>query len=406
MLAAILIVTAAYLAFVSPTPARAANLPGSITDVFITETSAPSYGSVTVNVDFALPPSAATGDTFTLQLPPSLVAMTDGFDLLDPHGVVVATAVVHGGVVTFTVSNFVDTHDGVTGTAHFGAFFNTDLITLGSNQEFTFIGSGKTFHDHVQIGTSPGVNRSKPRKYGFWTDPVDQGTSTLTDAGKWRIESARGPWDSLTFTDGVGAGQAFDCATLRIVSSKATDSQGRLTATHPLGSRAHVTCSATAFVISIGAVASGEIVQVTIAATITDPTLTTYPNSVTVTTNNSKSVVIPAKLIRFSAGGNGNGTIRTSTAPTSTAPSTTAASTSAAQTSAAHSSAASSAHTTTVNSFLPTQESRTPTTSAAAQQLPNTGSNSGPLLGVAAALLGLGGTLLALSRRRRGLYQA
>lgn len=149
--AIMLVASVFFSVLVGPPPAAfAAVLSDAITSIRFESTGQVNVGSILkFEGTWAVPDSAQSGDTFQLQLPSELKwrgATT--FDLtLCPSGsgacsnIVVATAQVSdSGLVTFTLSNYVNDKVNVTGSFYFTTEFaghNTD----GKDQKVTFSGS-------------------------------------------------------------------------------------------------------------------------------------------------------------------------------------------------------------------------------------------------------------------------
>ena len=197
-------------------PASAADLNGAITNVSVQQDSVDWWSNMRVDIDWAVPDSAVAGDTFTLTLPPELSALTSGFDLKAPDGSVVAHAVIVNGVVTFTLTDYADTHSDVAGTAFFEASWDHTAATPGADNTLVFHTSTQDFTDHVAAGVIGVVDHTKGRKYGYWASQTDQGTTNPTDALRWGLEAPQGPWDTLTFADSPSAGHVVDCTTVQI----------------------------------------------------------------------------------------------------------------------------------------------------------------------------------------------
>lgn len=146
---AVVAVVLASLTGLSPV-ARAAELLNAITDITLQGSSEVNVGSV-VNFKgkWVVPDGSAAGDTFTLQLPAELKwrgATSFDITLCEAGGgecasIVVATAVVdENGLVTFTLSDYVDGRVDVSGSF----FFTTEFVgenSDGQDQTVTFSGS-------------------------------------------------------------------------------------------------------------------------------------------------------------------------------------------------------------------------------------------------------------------------
>ena len=189
--------------------ASAAQIDGAITGVNIQQTQAGTNTNMRLDLTWAVPDSAAQGDTFTLTLPDELKSVTNGFDLLAPDGSVVAVAHVVGKVVTFTLTDYADTHNDVHGSAFFFVKWDeSNLPTVGPVQ-LDFTTSTTVYHDTVNYTGTGTIDRTKPRKSGHWVDPnVHSGNDALA----WALNSPSGPFNKVTFNDTIGAGQALDCS--------------------------------------------------------------------------------------------------------------------------------------------------------------------------------------------------
>ncbi len=390
--------------------ASAAEIDGAITSVTVAPASAGPFDPLKVTVGWAVPDSAGAGDTFTLTLPPQLEPLTRSFDLRSASGQVVAKAVVSGGLVTFTLTGYADTHTNVHGTAYFDVDFDLTEISGPGPVHLDFTTTTKVFPGTVVVTGNGIQDRDQPAKWGSWTDPTDQGSSDPKDAMTWGLESPQGPFDQVTLTDNGGAGMAFDCSTVHYYHAFGHDAFGRLTnvsalpASHLISS----SCTPGRLAAVIGPLAAHEVVGVGYQTTITDPGRASYSNTARVTAD-GKDVPVQAEVARYDAGGSGHGSTPTSspsssstsptTSPTVSPTSTSTSSTSTTSTTSTTSSSTSRTSTSSTSpaTVLPTKISHSPTSSAGS--LPFTGSNVLPTLSLAALLLG-GGLLLVLGARR------
>ena len=311
----------------------AKDLPSAITDVAIAQSTAGQYSAVTVDIAWSLPSTARPGDTFTVDLPASLVAQNATFPLRAPDGSIVANAVVENGVVTFTATDYVSTHRNVHGTAHLDAHFNQSKITPGTTNDFNFLAGSTHYDGKVAIGTTAAATHTYPTKIGFWTDPSDQGATKPSDALRWVIDSKAGPLTNLSFHDTLGPGQVNDCTTLTVQSSTQFTASGALKNAQPVGARASISCSATGFTVSMPTVKPGEVVEARYATTITDQSAAPFINKVTVSANGHTTPISRTER-HYGAYGSGVGdtptpsttaptTVPTTTVPTTTVPTTT-----------------------------------------------------------------------------------
>ena len=323
-----------------------------------------------------------------------------------------AHATVVNGVVTFKLTNYVDTHDNVHGSAFFNVRWNTQTVTKTGPVDLTFKAGGTVFHDTVNnTGTVGTVVRTQPQKIGFW---VTNGVTTGKDALAWRIETPTGPFDQATLNDNAGAGQAIDCSTVTFRLGTNLNAAGAPTTltTLPASKILSQSCSATGLTAKVGPALAGQIIRVQYDVNITDPNLSQYTNSVAVTVDSKKFQTISRTVKVPGAGGNGQGNTKsptsTSTSPTSTSTSPTSTSTSPTSTSATSTSATSTSSTsTTSSSTSATSTSTSPTTtssptvsgvkltaSSSPTTLAFTGANIFPALLVSGLLVGAGILLL------------
>lgn len=290
-------------------PATAAVIPDAITAVSVVDDSVQYGDQVRIEVNWALPDSAAAGDTFWLQLPDVFTRHRTTFDLRSPSGEVVATAAVAAdGRVTFTATDFVASHDSVAGSAYFSVTFTSEM-TGGGLITVEFPTSSTVHTDEIEVLPFTPIDRSGPVKAGFWTDPDDQGLASPEGALTWSIASPRGPADQLRFDDEANPGQAFRCDEVLVERTTTTDDfSGYLLDLTPVAATDYdLSCSAAGWSLNLTRpLAADEIVQVTLTADITDPTLEGYTNDAVVTTG-TRDRVTTATVSRFDAGGIGDG---------------------------------------------------------------------------------------------------
>lgn len=291
--------------------ASAATIDGAITSAEVVQSSADAGSDVQIDLAWSVPDDSRAGDTFTLQLPPELLALTQGFALTDADGAKVAEASLSPeGLATFTLTDYVTTHPlSVHGTAHFWAEFQT--TQTGTTVPITFTGDGGvTFDDGIEATGVPGIDRTAPSKAGAWTDLADQGMTHPQGALQWTVASPRGPFSSLVFDDPAQPGQEVDCTSPILVRHTSTaDADGFLTDLVPVDAGDYtVDGTAQQLTVTMGrAVADGEIVQVKFQNSVTDPSLDVYRNTLSVTAD-GESWSTPGSVRRLSAGGEGAGT--------------------------------------------------------------------------------------------------
>jgi hypothetical protein len=383
------------------TRASAAEIDGAITGVNIVENSAGPYQAMQLDLTWAVPDSATQGDTFTLELPPELRSVTAGFNLLAPDGSVVAVAKVVGTLVTFTLTDYADTHNGVHGGAEFAVRWNLANTPASGPVSLDFTTSTRVFHDTVIKNPGSGtVDRTEPRKVGHW---VDSGITTGADALGWTIDSPNGPFDKATFDDKVAAGQAIDCSTVLYQLGKGLDATGHASTFQALPTSKVISssCAAGELKLVAGPILADQIIRIKYLVTITDPTLASYTNSVDVTVDSTQfsTVVRSIKVQRATGSGTGTPTSPT-TSPTSVTTSPTTSPTSVTTSPTTSPTSVTTSPTTSPSTgptVLPTKLTASPTSTVGG--LAFTGANVGPMLVVALLLLG-GGLVFAMAGRK------
>ncbi len=179
-------------------PASAKVITGAITGVTVTPTNPVKSQALTITTAWCVPDGSQTGDTFTLQLPSQLIPYTSGFPLKDAAGDIVANAVVSNGVVTFTLTAFVQSHTNVCGSAYFSMGMRQSAITVDQPNEFDFTAGSTVFKTIVTPTAGGSKVRSTPWKWGAWTNPADEGVTNPTDALHWYLESLPAPAGGYT----------------------------------------------------------------------------------------------------------------------------------------------------------------------------------------------------------------
>ena len=150
-------------------PARATELGGVFTDVQIVPGTVGSGQTMEITASFTIPAGAVAGDTFTLALNDPFNWVADSFDILDPDtGEVVAHVVVTGTLVTFTLTDYVESHLDISGSTSFYTYFDRGSVEAGDVVEATFTTKDDTFIDEVTI--EPAGEVPATRKEFRWTD--------------------------------------------------------------------------------------------------------------------------------------------------------------------------------------------------------------------------------------------
>ena len=400
LLALSLIIAGAASSIVGSMPVEAATIPDPVTNITVTPADPRLADAVRTDVTWCVPDATTAGDTFTIALPPELVALPRGFPLRDPAGLLVANATITGNpaVATFTFTDYVDTHVNVCGTAFFESRLDSSL-TPGNTYTLTYVVNGvTTFTPTVTIrpgGTTAG--RPTARKGAYFDDPTDECRTEATGCLGWYLESQLGPFSSVTINDDGLVGATFECATLsvRIWSVDASGNLLNQFAPAAVGVGVTTTCSTTSLEVVATNIPANRLVRVLIRATpqAIDPAggalfqntaLVThvFPNQ-TVDTDNVAGQRRSARV-----GGDANG-VQPPPTPTTPAPTTTVVG----QTP--------SAPTTSVVAALPPVPPTFPVPPNA--QLPATGSNSNSSLFYAGICMLIAGASLLVAVRRRSI---
>lgn len=297
-------------------PAAATELPGAITDVSVREDAVGYWSTVTVDVAWSVPDDATAGDTFSLTLPEALDPSVTGFALTDPDGAIVADATISGQQVTFTLTDYVDTHQAVSGTAWFQTTLDHSVVTDDGPLPLTFEVTGGVHHDDevTVTGTGQSIDRDVARKFGYFRDRLDQGRTEPDQAIAWAVESALGPAATVAMADAPGAGHEIDCSTVRFRRAFEFAADGEITDLADVDPASYeLTCAPDGIEVVAGPLAAGELFRLDYRTTITDQSVGSYTNGATVTMDGAPWEGT-ATTRRSSAGGDGDGRLTPSIA--------------------------------------------------------------------------------------------
>lgn len=209
------------------TPASAALIPndgtyGILNPQYTGASVVSEYAQFEFTFDWAVPDSSEPGDTLQLQLPAALdEASFESFTLNDPAtSETVATASIDdNGLVTLTLTDYVLSHNSVTGGGQF--YLRLDRSTLPSDGSQ---GSIDIFGNQVTITRDVGtVGPTTPGKFSWW--PVSQGISTtlnpdgslVNPEGPHAVfaisvrngETEAGDWSTATISDDLDAAMEY-----------------------------------------------------------------------------------------------------------------------------------------------------------------------------------------------------
>lgn len=223
----------------------------AITNVIVSPTTIPEDGTIRADIVWSVPASAQGGDTFTLNFPSVVTMPPSGFELRDASNNLVATATSSGNTLTFTLSNFVNTHTNVNGTAYISS--GIAGATAGTPENLTFTTSTQTFSATIDI-TPAYTDRSQVHKLGDWTKP-DQGHVDPSEALAWYVIMPNTNWVGATIEDTAPNGTTIDCGSLWLVEADVHPTSGALSNIRPGPSGvAHIVhCDPTRFTATIDA---------------------------------------------------------------------------------------------------------------------------------------------------------
>ncbi|MEP7112818.1 MAG: Ig-like domain-containing protein [Ilumatobacteraceae bacterium] len=395
LLALTLVVAGSVVSLAATSPVEAAVLADPVTSITTTPSNPRLQDPVRTDLAWCVPDSATAGDTFQVALPPQLTQLPRSFNLRDPDGVLVATALIQGtpAVVTFTFNDYVDTHTGVCGTAFFESRLDNSLIP-GNTYTLTYVvNSVTTFEPVITIRTgTTTAGRDTARKGGYFDDPNDDCRTVAVGCLGWYIETVLGPLQSVTVIDNATAGTTFACDQVSVLLWSVNSNGALLRAFQPsaLGATVTVTCSPTELQVAGSDIPANRLMRVLIRATpdqLNPAGGVTFSNSATVTqVLPNESVVennISGQRRSSLVGGDANGVIVPPTTTTTVAAPTTTV----------------EAPTTTVVAALPPVP---PTTIGAGPQLPATGTSyDGTLLAAGLFMLLAGASMVIATRGRR-----
>lgn len=194
----------------------------AVTDITVTQPDGTgAWDGGHLNVDWCVPNGTQAGDTFTVELP-SWMVVANGltFDLPDPaNGSVVATAVVSGQVVTFTMTAYAETHINVCGTAWLRVDWGDSANFGGTNPySFTVNGVSNQFPGSISIDPKFGDPNAADKfgDYSIIPDPSLPANDHIAWGAYTRTLTSTDIGNTVTIQDTApsGAGWVFDCSTV------------------------------------------------------------------------------------------------------------------------------------------------------------------------------------------------
>lgn len=222
-----LLTAVAGLAF-APAAASAAEI-DPVTSITLTNPP-PLHGETpyTFRADFAIPDSAAAGDTFTINFPQAVRGYTSSFDLVDDQGGVAGTCVVDADSFVCTLSDYVDDHVNIAGFVQFAAKFVEEV----DEDEVVFESeNGLTYHVPTPGGVTIG-DRPVPtevQKFGYLRQDGSRIEWQIVLPGAFLAPVNGSP---IVVTDHYDAALAFSPATDVSVAWVATSDWPNLGAAH------------------------------------------------------------------------------------------------------------------------------------------------------------------------------
>lgn len=316
------------------TPARATELGGVFTDVQIIPGTAGPGATMEISAAFAIPAGAVAGDTFTLTLNDPFNWVADSFDILDPDtGEVVAHVVVTGTLVTFTLTDYVESHLDISGSTSFYTYFDRGSVEAGDVVEATFTTKDDTFIDEVTI--EPPGEVPATRKEFRWTDRSLQDGFTFAILVS-TLDAVPNASRSVQITDIPSVGVLVTCASL--VFELAPDVAGSAGAYASIpAAQVALTCPAPAsprgFAVRLTGIPADSHVRVRGTATVTDPGLASYRNVARVGLYGATPIRVVDSVRRFASGGQAQGSTPTTTTTTTSSTTTSSTTTSSTTTS-------------------------------------------------------------------------
>ncbi|RWZ61523.1 hypothetical protein ELQ92_11135 [Labedella populi] len=303
------------LAGVAAPAANAAELSDVIQDVTVTPTNPRLGTQVETNIDWCVPDGTQAGDTFTLTLSEYLRALPPGFSLTDgDDGPVVATAAISTtdpAVVTFTMTDYAQTHSNVCGSAFIRSGFDNGL-TPGETVPFTSEDNdGNTWSTDItpEGGDGP-PEGDTDEAFKFGRLSPDQGHTDPNDAVQWYVVSPVGPLDRVTLSDTPGGGMNVDCASVDLLQGDRTETNIAEPYTRPTRIGA-LTCSADSVSVTLGPIPAGKAVRLGFKVDLdeaTGPDAHTFTNTANVVSTSPDGSVRtdnPTRSITSSTGGGG-----------------------------------------------------------------------------------------------------
>jgi hypothetical protein len=319
-LVAALLVAAA--ALVPTASAAAAEIPGAVSSVTTDKTSYGYNERIKLSFTWAAPDAAVAGDTFALDLPDELKATSLAtFPLLAADGSVVAWGAWAGKTVRITLTDYVDTHDGVGGNGFITVQWDHTftpvtsqpiVLDFGSNAVEVVIGDKPAPEvpctDNCPTPKPPATSRNLSKR-GSWGDGAYEGTRDATGNISWTVRlpgNDGGFAGPITITDAPAAGSIAECSTVAVITQQTLVSGAVKSPVDP--TRFELTCAPEGFTLVLDVIAPQEFVTITYRGTITNQVSGVYSNAVRVEIPGAADAMQETVMRRTAAGGDGGGT--------------------------------------------------------------------------------------------------
>lgn len=296
------------------------------------ETPRPVYTvfeNALINFDWAVPDDAVAGDTFSIALPNEIHAENPSpFSLLTDTGEVVASAAwsFEPDTVTFTLNNYVETHDNVKGSGYFTVRFNYLLESeTDTNYDLLFTmndGGTKTVPITLKgIVSEPPTGIVVNSVYGMWSDNADQGREQPVEAIRWIVspvgqstETGESPAypDGISFDIWLSEGHTVSATGIHVTGTDGLTYPADKYTLTPVVMDNWNDESQTAVwgfrFTSTGALEANERPSLSFRSDLTDNSLLNYSIHGTFTSGDAEPLNLGAQVVRNTSGGTGNGT--------------------------------------------------------------------------------------------------
>lgn len=237
------------------------------------------FDRMRIDLGFRLPPAAQPGDKFHVVVPAQLIPLGPGFDVRDGSGATVAIASTSGNTITFTLTNYVASHAGVSGIASFEAGWDRRSLAPGQAVTLSFDADGTRFDDTVKIG-SVLPNRSLADFWQGWSDDRVEDATSPANALRWMVASPQvltSTASTVVFAATAEAGSTIECSRIGVSESRTlNDFSEIVAATAVPDARRTVTCTPQRIDVTVTGVEPGTWVLLNGRSSVTDASRSDY----------------------------------------------------------------------------------------------------------------------------------